>query len=568
MYSTTASLSSSVQLKARRRPGNFITVDDLDDGSSRRIPPTLDSQSEDEGFGAYTYVPDIYEQEELRRQEQRHRDFYAPLSQRASSITERPPERLRELTRAKRDASVAPQTSPTSTSTALGPSIPNKQPFRVPTLDELQNERAKLVEEIYRANNGKEFNVNSPAQVAKVLFGPQGGSTERTILEAKAAAGNKMADLVLQYRALSQNIKRTKRREDTVTKGTLVRSASTVAREKEEETSDPLILVDASSYIFRAYYSMPPVHRSDGMPTGAVLGFCNMLNKLALDSIINREQPRLVLVFDAKGKTFRHEKYPLYKANRPDAPIDLIPQFPLVRQAAEAYGICQIEAPTYEADDVIATLAIMAVSEGIDVNIFSGDKDLMQLVTERGVEPSIQIIDPTSMSRVAYDQVVEKWGIPPAQLGDVLALAGDSADNVPGVPSIGPKIAAQLLQEFGSLDNLLANVGDVKQNARRRKLEEFGDQARLSRDLVELVRDVPLDLMTFPEGMETVGDLRIQPMDEDKILQFYDAMGFQDIRRRFLNAVNKGSPDKKPPAKNRRPPATIPTPEDFSDVPF
>jgi DNA polymerase I len=183
------------------------------------------------------------------------------------------------------------------------------------------------------------------------------------------------------------------------------------------------------------------------MPTGAVMGFCKMLNAMLLDSMIAGQQPRLVLCFDAKGRTFRHDMYAEYKGNRPDCPVDLIPQFDLVRQAAKAYGIAQIEAHWYEADDVIATLATRAINEGVDVNILSGDKDLMQLVTDFGVSPSIQMIDPMKRDRTTYTEVVEKWDVGPRQLGDVLALAGDTADNIPGIKvrTKSPIVAAFLI---------------------------------------------------------------------------------------------------------------------------
>ena len=262
---------------------------------------------------------------------------------------------------------------------------------------------------------------------------------------------------------------------------------------------EPLVLIDASAYIFRAYYSMPPIHRFDGEPTGATLGFCNMLNRLVLTPSIlgsstttSHLPPRIVLVFDSKdGTNFRKKMYPEYKANRKSCPIDLIPQFDFVREAADAYGILQLEAPGFEADDVIATIATKALEEGCFVNILSGDKDLMQLVTqdkkrkeedmmeEKGAEkdnfiyqPCIQMIDPMAMIRVDYNGVIDKWGVEPERLGDVLALAGDSADNIPGVPGIGPKIAATLIQDYGSLDSLFENVDNVKQKGRREKLKD------------------------------------------------------------------------------------------------
>lgn len=339
-------------------------------------------------------------------------------------------------------------------------------------------------------------------------------------------------------------------------------------------------------------YAYPPLHRADGMPIGAVLGFSNMLNKLVLNRMMNGEQPRIVLVFDAPGKNFRHGIYEEYKANRAEAPVDLIPQFALIRAVAQAYGIVQLEAALYEADDVIATVARMALEEGLDVNILSGDKDLMQLVTPTELKPSCQMIDPLSNNRVCYEDVIEKWGVPPEKLGDVLALAGDSVDNVPGVLGIGPKIAASLIDDFGSLDNLLANLDNVKQKGRREKLQSNKNQAVLSRRLVELERNVPMEEISWPDGMNKASDLRMEPMDGDGLLQFFDDMGLKDLKRRFENRLyqqrgytgnNNPAPKAgeqsyqrrtKPasaPAKRsyyQRPTATKPNPDDFKDVPF
>ena len=177
------------------------------------------------------------------------------------------------------------------------------------------------------------------------------------------------------------------------------------------------------------------------------------------------------------------------------------------------------------------------------------------------------------MSRVSYEDVVEKWGVAPEQLGDVLALAGDASDNVPGVPGIGPKIAADLINSFGSLDDLLENVEDIKQNARREKLKSNTEQARLSRVLVELNRSVPMELMAFPNGTDKVADLRMAPMDPDRLVNFFDEMGLRDLKRRFQNRLAlqrgvKGTPKKRSTRFERRPKAEIPKPEDFSDVPF
>ena len=198
-----------------------------------------------------------------------------------------------------------------------------------------------------------------------------------------------------------------------------------------------------------------------------------MMNRLILTPLLRGERPRIILVFDSKdGTNFRKKMYPEYKSNRVACPDDLIPQFDFVRDAADAYGLLQLEAAGYEADDVIATLSTMAVREGCHVNILSGDKDLMQLVTKDDGGACVEMIDPMKMVRFCHDAVIEKWGVEPMQLGDVLALAGDKADNIPGVAGIGPKIASSLIQEYGSLEELLERVSDVKQKGRREKLQE------------------------------------------------------------------------------------------------
>jgi 5'-3' exonuclease len=466
-------------------------------------------------------------------------------------------------------------------------------------LDELQEELLVLENSIYEQNNQCKFNINSPKQVAMALFGTEFGSssTNKDVLEGMAGAGNRLAALILQYRATKYKLAKFTRQQESRAKGTAVRSALTVARPKvakattprleaevpntsfskeasstqlQSVMADPLLLLDASAYIFRAYYSMPPIHRPDGMPTGAVMGFCKMLNSLLLNRMLDGEQPRLVLCFDAKGKTFRHELFKEYKGNRAAAPMDLVPQFDLVRQAAKAYGISQIEAFRFEADDVIATLASRAIAEGVDTNIMSGDKDLMQLVTDLDVSPSVQIIDPMKKERTTYSEVVEKWEVPPQKLGDVLALAGDSADNVPGVRGIGPKTAAKLINEFGNLENLLNNINDVKQRGVREKLLEDEANARLSRILVELNRTVPMEeLIGLPDGVnQKMGDLRMEVIDPDRILDFYDQMGFKELKRTFQNSLKGLKLKRKSSSHSKRPKATIPTPEDYKDVPF
>lgn len=365
------------------------------------------------------------------------------------------------------------------------------------TLEFLEQQLSSVQDEIYELNNGETFNINSPKQVAKVLYGPNEmkESTNKDVLEALAGAGNKIAEKVLLYRKIKSDIKRNKFKQERIEDER--RAKEERQQHEEDEKSlhgsgtfrknklgvrDPLVLVDASAYIFRAYYSMPPLHRQDGTPVGAVLGVCNMINRLILTRSIRGDRPRFALIFDGvrKRKSFRHELYEEYKSNRPPCPVDLVPQFDLVRDAAIAYGIPCLEANGYEADDVIATLSTMALEDGVDVNIVSSDKDLMQLVTPSNIEPSLQMIDPMKMGRVLDDKEVEKkWGVTPEKLGDVLALAGDSSDNIPGVPGIGPKTAATLINEYGDLEGLLSNLESIKQKGRREKLMLNVDQVRM-----------------------------------------------------------------------------------------
>jgi DNA polymerase-1 len=246
-----------------------------------------------------------------------------------------------------------------------------------------------------------------------------------------------------------------------------------------------LILVDGSGYIFRAYHALPPLTRPDGVAVGAVYGYTKMLLKL-------RErfaEDFLTVVFDASRISFRQDIYPDYKANRDETPEDLIPQFAIVRDATEAMGIPQIEVEGYEADDIIASYAKAAHAEGREVIIISSDKDLMQLVTE-----GISMHDPMKQRDIHEAQVIEKFGVPPERVTHVQALMGDSVDNVPGVPGIGPKTAAQLINEYGDLEGLLANLEHIKQPKRRESLQQNIDNARLSFALVTLKDDVPLPI--------------------------------------------------------------------------
>ena len=242
-------------------------------------------------------------------------------------------------------------------------------------------------------------------------------------------------------------------------------------------------LVDGSGFIFRAFHGLPPLSRSDGTPTNAVLGFCNMIYKLARA----RRRDAIAVLFDTARATFRNDIYPAYKAHRPDPPEALVPQFPLVRDATRAFGLPAIELPGFEADDLIATYARRAAAAGWRVTIISSDKDLMQLVGE-----GVAMLDPMRMKEIGPAEVAAKFGVPPDKVVDVQALAGDSTDNVPGVPGIGVKTAAQLIETYGDLDSLLARAGEVPQTKRRENLLAHAELARVSRRLVTLRDDAPV----------------------------------------------------------------------------
>lgn len=256
---------------------------------------------------------------------------------------------------------------------------------------------------------------------------------------------------------------------------------------------DHLFLVDGSGYIFRAYHALPPLTRkSDGLPVGAVSGFCNMLWKLvssARDENDGVTPTHFAVIFDHSSKTFRNELYPEYKANRDAPPEDLRPQFGLIRQATKAFNLPCIDKAGFEADDIIATYARQVREAGAECTIISSDKDLMQLVGDQ-----VSMLDTMKNKHFQVAEVIEKWGVPPEKMIDLQALAGDSVDNVPGVPGIGPKTAALLLEQFGDLDTLLERAGEIKQNKRRENLIEFADKARISRELVRLRDDVELEV--------------------------------------------------------------------------
>src|SRR6202790_1098860 len=242
---------------------------------------------------------------------------------------------------------------------------------------------------------------------------------------------------------------------------------------------DHVFLVDGSGYIFRAYHALPPLTRkSDGLQLNAVLGFCNMLWKLLRDMKPNERPTHLAGVFDKSEGSFRTEMYPDYKAHRPDPPDDLIPQFALIREAVRAFDLPSLEQGGFEADDLIATYAREAGERGAIATIVSSDKDLMQLVTDK-----VTMFDTMKDRRIGIPEVIEKFGVPPEKVVEVQALAGDSTDNVPGVPGIGIKTAAQLIVEYGDLETLLARAGEIKQPKRREALLENAEKARISRQL-------------------------------------------------------------------------------------
>lgn len=281
-----------------------------------------------------------------------------------------------------------------------------------------------------------------------------------------------------------------------------------------------LYLVDGSGYIFRAYYALPPLTRADGTPVGAVMGFCNMIQKI----ISTHGAENIAVIFDTARINFRNEIYANYKANRDDPPEDLIPQFPLIREATKAFGLPALEQEGFEADDLIAAYAKLARAEGRDVTIISSDKDLMQLVGD-----GVRMMDPMKQKMIGPDEVFEKFGVPPEKVVDVQALAGDSIDNIPGVPGIGVKTAAQLITEYGDLETLLSRAEEIKQPKRREKLIENADMARLSLKLVTLDADceVPVPLSDIHAEANT-----------DALKEFLEEQGFKTLLARVQSGAS------------------------------
>ena len=289
-------------------------------------------------------------------------------------------------------------------------------------------------------------------------------------------------------------------------------------------------LVDGSGYIFRAYHALPPLTRSDGTPVGAVQGFCNMLWKL-LEDLKGEDQPtHLAVIFDHSAKTFRNDLYPEYKAHRPEPPEDLRPQFAIIRDATKAFDLPCIEMDGFEADDLIATYARQAAEKGARVTIASSDKDLMQLVNGQ-----VTLLDPMKVRRIGVEEVREKFGVGPERVIDVQALAGDSVDNVPGVPGIGIKTAAELINTYGDLETLLARAVEIKQPARRTKLIEHAENARISKLLVTLKDDI--------ETPDRIEDFGAADPDGEKLIAFLRSMEFRTITRRVEEALGAGPAD-------------------------
>lgn len=278
---------------------------------------------------------------------------------------------------------------------------------------------------------------------------------------------------------------------------------------------DEIFLVDGSGYIFRAYFALPPL-TYNGKPVGAVLGFSSMLMKMLSDL----KAPYIAVIFDAARKNFRYDIYDQYKANREEAPEDLIPQFPLFRKASEAFGIPALEVEGFEADDLIATYARIAVEQGRKVTIVGTDKDLMQLVND-----DVRLYDPIKNKYLGADDVFEKFGVQPDKVVDVQALSGDSVDNVPGVPGIGIKTAAQLITEYGNLESLLEKAGDIKQPKRREALIENADKARLSKRLVLLDNNAPVPLK--------LEDLKAHEPNPAELVEFFKEHGFKSLLTRM-----------------------------------
>ncbi len=309
---------------------------------------------------------------------------------------------------------------------------------------------------------------------------------------------------------------------------------------------DHLYLIDGSGFVFRAYHALPPLARkSDGLPTGAVSGFSNMLWKLLEDTKAGDKPTHLAVVFDSGRKSFRNDFFEDYKANRSEPPDDLIPQFPMTRDAVRAFGVACVEKAGFEADDLIATYARVARESGARVTIVSSDKDLMQLVRDHTVE----MLDTVKNRRIGPEQVIERFGVPPEKVVEVQALIGDPIDNVPGVPGIGVKTASKLIIEFGDLESLLARANEVKQTKCREALVEYAGTARLSARLVKLDDHVPLD--------EEISAFVVRDPDPKNLLPFLHSLEFMSLARRAAAKLGVDDPESAAPAPALARPASV-----------
>ncbi|MBO9429052.1 DNA polymerase I [Sulfitobacter sp. R18_1] len=312
-----------------------------------------------------------------------------------------------------------------------------------------------------------------------------------------------------------------------------------------------LHLIDGSAFIFRAYHALPPLTRkSDGLPIGAVAGFCNMLHRYVEGNTGPNAPTHVAVIFDKGSHTFRNDMYDQYKANRDAMPEDLRPQIPLTRTATEAFNIACKELEGYEADDIIATLAVQARAAGGRCTIISSDKDLMQLVGD-----GVEMLDAMKNKTIDRDGVFEKFGVYPDRVVDVQALAGDSVDNVPGAPGIGIKTAALLINEYGDLDALLERASEIKQPKRRQTLIDHAEQIRLSRNLVLLDENTPLDF--------TIDDLEVRDPDADRLLGFLSEMEFRTLSKRVAEVLGREAP-----AIPEAPAPAVADAPQVADVPF
>ncbi|HJL58333.1 MAG TPA: 5'-3' exonuclease H3TH domain-containing protein, partial [Alphaproteobacteria bacterium] len=276
-----------------------------------------------------------------------------------------------------------------------------------------------------------------------------------------------------------------------------------------------LILIDGSGYIFRAYYALPPMSRKDGTPVNAVFGFTNMLVKLIEDY----SNEKLIVIFDAARENFRNRIYPQYKANRGETPEDLIPQFDLIKKSVQAFNIPQLELEGFEADDIIATYTNLAQKLNIPSLIVSSDKDLMQLVND-----DVEMLDPMKNKRIGINEVVEKFGVKPDKVIQIQALTGDKIDNIPGAPGIGPKTAAELIRQFGDIEGLIKNVNDIKQEKRKKTIQESKEDIRISLELVKLDKNVKL-----PLSIEEITPYNKKQNSSEGINKFLLEQGFKVI---------------------------------------